>query len=127
MVDASGQSLLDQLRTDLDCWAKGDTVGFGRSAAPNVTFFNNNPAGRRVDGRPVFRELMESWAGLIPEHAYDLEDLDVETYGDVGVISFVYRATMGEDTLRARGSVVYVRGDDGWSMVHTHYSNMDED
>ena len=120
-------AVLAQATTDFDCWSAGDPEGWGRSAAADITFFNNSPPLGRVDGVDAFRALLASWKGQIPPHRYELVDPKVQMFGSVSVLTLEYRALTpeGETMLRARGTTVYRKAEGGWEMVHIHFSNFD--
>jgi len=120
--------LLSQARSDLERWSQGDTVGYGKSAAPEITYFHNAPAGLRVDGADAYRELLRGLKGLIPPHHHEIIDPKVQMYGDVGIFTLIYRALtpQGEVIAQARGTSVYREKDEEWEMVHCHWSVLDD-
>jgi ketosteroid isomerase-like protein len=121
------EAILKQVHIDMDYWSRGDTVGYGKSAAEDVTFFNNSPAGARIDGIQAFRELLESWKGQIPPHKYEIVNPKVQAYGNVGIFTMQYHAFLPDDVLlKARGTCVYRQAGDSWELVHEHFSNFDE-
>ena len=129
MTDAHREDkLLAQARSDLECWSKGDTEGYGGSAASDITYFHNAPAGPRVDGIGAYRELLRGLKGLIPPHDQETIDPKVQIYGDVGVFTLIYRALTpdGEILAQARGTSVYREANGKWEMVHCHWSTFDD-
>ena len=121
------ESILKQVRIDMDYWSQGDTVGYGKSASDDITFFNNNPAGDRVDGIQAYQALLASWKGLIPPHKYEMVNPKIQVYGDVGVFTMLYVAALPNDEqLKARGTCIYRNVGDAWEMVHAHFSRFDE-
>ena len=121
------EAILTQAHIDLDYWSQGDPEGYGKSAADDVTFFNNNPAGTRLDGLEAFRKLLTSWKGQIPPHNSEIVDPKVQVYGDVGIFTLQYKALLpdGELIAHARGTCVYRLAGKAWEMVHTHWSAFD--
>lgn len=121
-------ALLAQARSDLDRWSHGDTEGYGQSAAADVTYFHNAPAGARVDGIHAFRELLSGLKGLIPPHEYKVVKPKVQLYGSVGIFTLQYHAfsSDGEPLAQGRGTCVYREADGAWEMVHTHWSALDD-
>jgi ketosteroid isomerase-like protein len=121
------EGLLAQAQSDLERWSQGDTEGYGQSAAEDVTYFHNAPAGGRIDGIQAFRELLSSLKGVIPPHNYEVVEPKVQLYGDVGVYTLQYHA-IGPDgavLARGRGTSVYRQTGGTWEMVHTHWSVLD--
>lgn len=122
------ESILKQVHIDFNYWSQGDTEGYGKSAADDVTFYNNSPAGPRVNGIKAFRKLLTSWKGQIPPHNYKIVDPKIQVYGNVGIFTLQYHAFMPDGQLitQGRGTIVYRQADDLWEMVHTHWSTLDE-
>ena len=122
-------ALLAQAHRDLERWSQGDTEGYGGSAAGDITYFHNAPAGPRVDGIEAYRDFLTGLKGLIPPHDYELIDPKVQMYGDVGVFTAIYRALTPEGDLLAqgRGTSVYREANGDWEMVHCHWSNLEAD
>ena len=121
------EAILAQAHIDFNYWSQGDTIGYGKSAAEDVTFFNNSPAGARVDGILAFRKLLTSLKGQIPPHNYEIVGPKVQVYGNVGIFTLQYHAFLPDGTpiARGRGTCVY-RYMDSWEMVHTHWSALEE-
>jgi len=121
-------ALLAQAHSDLDRWSQGDAEGYGQSAADDVTYFHNTPAHARVDGINAFRDYLSALHGQIPPHKYEIVDPKVQLYGDVGIFTLQYHAFSpdGEPLAQGRGTSVYRGTDDGWEMVHTHWSVLDD-
>ena len=59
-----------------------------------------------------------------------IHDINVQVYGDTAVSVFfwdfpaVFRTDDTDVTTHGRETQVYQRTDDGWKIVHVHYSNM---
>lgn len=121
------EAILAQAHIDFDYWSQGDTEGYGKSAAEDVTFFNNSPANGRIDGIQAFRKLLTSWKGLIPPHNNKMVNPKVQVYGTVGILTLEFKAFLldGELIVHARGTIVYRQTGDSWEMVHTHWSAFD--
>ena len=121
------EGILAQTHIDLDYWSQGDPEGYGKSAAEDVTFFNNSPANGRIDGILAFRKLLTSWKGLIPPHNNKMINPKVQVYGTVGILTLEYQAFLPDGALiaHARGTIVYRHSGDSWEMVHTHWSAFD--
>ena len=121
------EEILAQAHIDFDYWSQGDTEGYGKSAAEDVTFFNNSPANSRIDGIQAFNKLLLSWKGQIPPHNYKIVNPKVQVYGTVGIFTLHYQAFLpdGELLAHVRGTLVYRQADDSWEMAHTHWSAFD--
>ena len=121
-------ALLAQIKSEFDSWSKGDTLGYGRFAAEDITYFHNTPALPRMDGIAAFRELLTGLQGQIPPHDYEVVNPMVQLYGEVGVYTLEYKAFSLDGPLLAhgRGTIVYREAADSWEMVHAHWSVLDE-
>jgi hypothetical protein len=122
------EEILAQAKIDFDYWSNGDTLGYGKSAADDITFFNNTPATARIDGIQAYSTLLSSWEGLIPPHKYKIVDPMIQVYDNVGIYTLHYHAISedGQVLVRARATLVYRNIDDSWKMVHSHFSNFEE-
>ena len=71
------------------------------------------------------------FVGAISGFDYDLEDLKINVFGDVAVITFHanFRPTIGEDVLQIWGSttLVFVKVDGDWKITHEHHSPLNVD
>ena len=123
------EAILEQVHNDFDYWSQGDTEGYGKSAADDVTFFHNSPAFALVDGIQAFRKFLTSLKGLIPPHNYKIVDPKVQVYGSVGIFTLQYHAFLPDGQLitRGRGTIVYCQAGDSWEKTHTHWSTLEED
>ncbi len=65
----------------------------------------------------------------ISDFEYDLRDLKVSVFGDVAVATFHghFQVTMGEENLsfQRQSTLVFVKTDDSWKIVHEHFSPLD--
>ncbi len=128
-TDEKKASLLEQIKTELDCWSAGDTEGYGQFVADDMTYFHNVPASARLDGGKVFQDLLKALKGQVPPHKYKAENPKLQFYGDAAVYSVHYHALLPDGQLiaKARGTSVYHYTNGKWEMVHTHWSAMDDE
>jgi ketosteroid isomerase-like protein len=94
------------------------------NAADDITYFDDIGAHRRVDGIEAVRDYLASLEGEIPPHEYELLDPKVQIYGDTGVLTMRYQATMadGQPGPPWKATSVYRRTAGEWRMVHAHWS-----
>ncbi len=86
------EAILAQAHVDFNYWSQGDTEGYGKSAADDVTFFNNSPATPLVDGIQAFRKFLSSVKGKIPPHNYKIVDPKIQVNGKIGIFTLQYHA-----------------------------------
>ena len=71
------------------------------------------------------------FVGAISGFDYDLEDLKINVFGDVAVVTFHanFRPTIGGDVLQIWGSttLVFVKVDGDWKITHEHHSPLNVD
>ena len=109
-------------RSALDRWIQGDPLGFVALAAEDITYFDPFQP-RRVDGLKPFRSLMESIRGQVRADSYELRDPMLRGEGELALLSFNYVARLGDGSeSRWQSSEAYRRGDEGWRLVHSHWS-----
>ena len=65
----------------------------------------------------------------ISDFEYDLRDLKVSVFGNVAIATFHghFQATLGEEHLSSQqqSTLVFVKTDDSWRIVHEHFSPLD--
>ncbi|MHA2315397.1 MAG: nuclear transport factor 2 family protein [Candidatus Hermodarchaeia archaeon] len=65
----------------------------------------------------------------ISDFDYDLRDLKVSVFGNVAIATFhgYFQVTMGEEHLSSQlqSTLVFVKTDDSWKIVHEHFSPLD--
>ncbi len=72
-----------------------------------------------------------AFVGAISGFEYELGEKKIAVYGDVAVVTFHadFRPTIGQDVLQIWGSttLVFVKTDEGWKIVHEHHSPLNVD
>jgi uncharacterized protein (TIGR02246 family) len=122
----AARDILAEERRALEQWAKGNPVGFAESFAQDATYFDDIAAHTRIDGLGALEAYMASLTGKIPPHRQKIVDPKVQLYGDVGILTLRYDV-LGEDgtpVARWKATSVYHREDDGWRVVHAHWSTV---
>jgi ketosteroid isomerase-like protein len=122
------QAVLAQERRALDQWSQGHPGGYGDSDADDITYFDDIGAQTRLDGRAAVRDYLTGLAGKIPEHRYDIVNPKVQAYGDVAILTLLYRTFTpdGNPLTPWKATCVYRRMADGWRRVHAHWSMLKE-
>jgi len=115
-------------RGALDRWGKGDPQGYLEIMASEITYFDPFQE-KRLDG-PAVRAFIEPLKGKIMTSHYDMVNPKVQFHGDVALLTFnlfTYTKTAdAPETLAAswNSTEVYRRFDDGWKIIHSHWSNI---
>ena len=111
-----------KLASFLVALAAGNTLGFAHAAAPDVTYFNHEGNGERIEGADAFRAFLTTLE--VPPHSYELADPKVQLYGDIGILTYhwIMPGPEGEVLARWKVTSVYRHIDGEWRMVHAHWS-----
>ncbi len=118
------KAILAQERRALDRWSAGHPLGYLDVDADDVTYFDDIGAQRRVEGVAAMRTYFASLEGKVPQHRYEVVDPKVQIYGDTGILTFHYDASLPDATPlpRWKATSVYRRTGSEWRIVHAHWS-----
>jgi uncharacterized protein (TIGR02246 family) len=111
----------------MERWRKGDPWGFTDISAPEVTYFDPETP-KRINGREALKAEYAQREGKIFYDVMDFIAPRVQVCGDMTVLVYRFLDTW----LNPDGSVsnrkpwncteVFMRIDDQWRIVHTHWS-----
>ena len=119
--DEISAQILKMERAALDRWGRGDPDGFLEISAPDVVYFDPF-LPQRIDGLDALRQYYAELRGTISVDSYEIVDPEVQVYGEVALLTFRFVSRGGGDEMRWNTTEVYRRGDDGWRIVHSHWS-----
>ncbi len=108
-------------RAALDRWGAGDPSGYLEISAPEVTYFDPF-LQRRVDGLEALAAWYAPLRGTIRIDHYDMIEPKVQVCADAAVLTFNLVSYSGNDAMHWNCTEVYRRGQQGWRIVHTHWS-----
>jgi ketosteroid isomerase-like protein len=108
-------------RAALDRWGRGDPDGFLEISASEVVYFDPF-LPQRIDGLSTLRKYYAELRGKIHIDSYEIVDPHVQVHGDVAILTFGFVSRGGGDEMRWNTTEVYRRGEDGWRIIHTHWS-----
>jgi ketosteroid isomerase-like protein len=125
---ASAEKSLLALETGaMEWWRNGDPMGWAAISAPEVTYVDPSLT-KPIVGREEYAGYLEKLKGKIHYQGSEFIQPKVEVYGDVAVLTYVYRATVeypdgagGKSTLW-NTTEVYARLGGEWKIIHTHWS-----
>lgn len=118
--DASAE-IIAMERAALDRWGNGDPSGFLEICADDVVYFDPS-IERRIDGLQQLTAYYEVARGKIRTDRYELLNPHVQLSGDIAVLTFNYVSWTDDKTSRWNCTEVYRRGDEGWRIIQTHWS-----
>jgi ketosteroid isomerase-like protein len=121
-VDEVSLQIIQMERAALDRWGWGDTDGFLEISAPDVTYFDPFlPEG--IHGLSALRQYYAQLCGKIFVERDKMIDPQVQVSGEVAVLSYRFASRgRGGEEMRWNATEVYRRGDDGWRILHSHWS-----
>ena len=108
-------------------WHKGDPWGFTDISAPEVTYFDPGTP-QRINGLEALLIEYGQRESLIYYDLMDFIEPQVRFGGDLAVLYYRYLSTwVNPDGVIAQRtpwncSEVYQRMDEGWRIIHTHWS-----
>src|SRR5690349_7325275 len=119
------QTIADQIlkmeRAALDRWGKGDPDGYLEIGAPDMTYFDPF-LENRLDSLKELRERMEGIRGKIKIERDEIIDPKVQVVGDAAILTMRFVSEGSEGTAQWNCTEVYRKSEDGWKIIHTHWS-----
>lgn len=114
--------------TDLvEAFGRHDTPAYFAGFAEHATFVFHT-TDRVLTSRAQYEELWRRWEADDDFHVLSCESSEqqVQALGDTAVLNHrvrtTVRTTAGEESLRERESIVFVRRDGRWLAIHEHLS-----
>jgi ketosteroid isomerase-like protein len=120
-VDELSLQIINMERAALDRWGRGDPDGFLEISAPDVVYFDPFLA-QRIHGLSDLRKYYRELRGKIYIDSYEFAEPVVQVRGEVAVLTYGFVSRGGGDEMRWNVTEVYRRSEDGWRIIHTHWS-----
>jgi ketosteroid isomerase-like protein len=108
-------------RQAMDGWLKGDPDPVLAITSPEITYFHIMTE-KRTDGLPALKALFETYRGTPLFDSYEIVDPKIQTSGDMAVLTYLLVRHNAAASSRWNATQVYQRGEGGWRIIHTHYS-----
>lgn len=108
-------------RQAMDGWLKGDPDPQLAISDPQITYFHA-VVEKRLEGLPALKELYERYRGIPLFDSYEILNPMVQTAGDVAILTYQLAQRNGSATTYWNATEVYRRKDQGWRIIHTHWS-----
>ena len=123
--DDTAETIITMEEAALERWGNGDPWGFLEICAPEVTY--QDPALEfRLDGLEALTAYYKQAEGKVSLDGFELLNPSVQQHGDVAVLTFNYLSWSGTGDERSESrwncTEVYRRTDEGWRIIHTHWS-----
>ena len=97
-----------------------------------ITFFHPEFVGfsstkhERIAGLQALYETFEFYSNEADKLEYEIDQPTVQVAGDSAVITFYWAVTIHKNqktqTVKGRGSHVYIQTDGDWKIIHEHFS-----
>jgi len=89
------------------------------------TKFDDGGLPARQDAETAKKTERELFSA-VSEFSYNLEDPKIDVFDDVAIATFIINVDfkMGDTagTAKSRGTIVFVKVNDGWKITHEHFS-----
>ena len=118
------QELLQQERDVLDFYfAESDSSTYvAMYAADDVTYIDPSSGG--ILENQAAKDYLLGFTGFIPPFTYEITDASVNLSGDTAVFTFnVEMFSDGAPVGAWNTTEIHQRAEDGWEMIHAHWSN----
>jgi ketosteroid isomerase-like protein len=78
---------------------------------------------KRIAGRAALKKTFQHYLDQSPRARYRISDPRVQILDGTAVVSFYWVVELSRGhRVEGRGSHVFVKGSDGWRIVHEHFS-----
>ena len=115
------QEILALERRAMDGWLTGNPDPQLSISDPQITYFHA-VVEKRIEGLPALKELYERYRGIPLFDSYEILNPKVQVAGDVAVLTYQLAQRNGAVTTYWNGTQVYRKKEEGWRVIHTHWS-----
>jgi ketosteroid isomerase-like protein len=112
-------------RGAMDGWLVGNPEPALALLDPDVTYFHY-PLQRRLQGVPAVKTLFEPYRGRPLFDTYEIADPVVQVAGEAAILTYQLLSHRGETTERWNSTEVFEKKNDGWRIVHAHWSRVQQ-
>jgi hypothetical protein len=115
------QEVLALERRAMDGWLQGNPDPQLAISDPQITYFHA-VVEKRIEGLPALKELFDRYRGIPLFDSYEILNPQVQVAGDVAVLTYQLAQRNGAVTTYWNGTQVYRKKEEGWRVIHTHWS-----
>ncbi len=108
-------------RQMMDGWLKGDPGPSLAISDPQITFIHD-VTGHRLEGLPALKTLYDQRSGTPLFDRYEIQEPKVQTVGDVAILTYRLAQHVNDSTRYWNGTEVFWRTQEGWRIIHSHWS-----
>jgi ketosteroid isomerase-like protein len=125
-MDDIKQEILSLEEAQVDTFNRGDIDGLLTFFDPGLTGFSSTKH-MRLASLNELRKTFDYYRALGQNVVYGISDPCLKLYGETAVLTFYWSVRFDDEKKRkkpveGRGTHIYVRKDDGWKIVHEHFS-----
>jgi hypothetical protein len=122
-AETTAETILAMERRAMDGWHQGNPDAFIAISDPGITFFHSAVPGR-LEGLEAVKALYESYRGRPLFDSYEIVDPKVAVWEGTAVLTYQLTTQNGSLTRHWGATEVYRKGDAGWRIVHSHFSQV---
>ncbi len=108
-------------RRAMDGWLKGDARPQLAITDPQITYFHAVVDGR-LKGLPAVKALYDRYRDTPLFDSYEILNPEVQVSGELAVLTYRLAQHVGTVTNFWNATQVYQRKQEGWRVIHTHWS-----
>ena len=112
-------------RSAMDGWLKGDPGPQLAITDPEITYFHA-VVETRLEGLPEVQALYERSRGKPLFDSYEILSPKVQVCGEVAVLTYRLAQHVGTAVTFWNGTEVYRMRKEGWRVIHTHWSKVQQ-
>ncbi len=105
----------------MEGWRKGDPGPMLATLDRDVTYYHVMPE-KRLDGLEAVRAWIEPYRGRPLFDRYEISEAKTQRSGNLAVLTYTLATQQGEMSRRWHGTQVDQRTEQGWRVIHTHWS-----
>ena len=115
--------ILSQELDALTRWSHGDPWGYIDLAAPEITYFAEG-IDTLIVGYDAFKAVNEPFEGKFNIPTIKIRNPKIDMHGDIGILTYtlINQDKDGQETSRWKSTEIYEKRDDGWKLVHSHWT-----
>ena len=123
-ANAAGDTATEILaleKSGLDGWLKGDPGPQLANMDSQITYLHS-VSETRLDGLPAVKNLYERFRGTPLFDSYEILGPKLQVSGEVVVLTYLLAQHVGSVTNYWNATQVYQMKEEGWRVIHTHWS-----
>jgi hypothetical protein len=117
------RAVLAMERQSMEGWLKGDSGPMLAAADAEITYFHMMTE-KRLEGVAALKALYDGYRGRPLFDSYEIAEPKVQVSGAVALLTYQLVTRNGSLTRRWNATLVYRRNQEGWRVIHSHFSQV---